>query len=83
MSSDGTAIDLSYTHPIGADDVIVMPEWSSDLTDWFPLGEEFGLTAIEPDGNGDQRVSLRSTPEFFAMQPRMFIRLSADDLAGE
>ena len=73
---EGGAFTVSYTGNLAADDVRLVPQWSTDVLTWHELGTEGGLVlssriAIE---GGRQRVSIARQP---TAPPQMYFRLRA------
>lgn len=76
ITLDNGILTISYTQNLAADDVVVFPEWSTDLVEWSPLGDNFGLVSLTPQAEGRRTVVQTSIPEVFPLGSRLFVRLN-------
>ena len=75
VSSEGVNeyLTISFTRAIGADDVSIIVQVSSDLNTWDDLGTT--LLSATPNGDGTETVTYRSLT-LTSAEPKEFIRLS-------
>jgi hypothetical protein len=73
----GGTVTITYTQNLAADDLTLTPEWSTDLLNWQPLGDNFDLFSQSVAG-GRKTVVLISNPQLFPPSERLFFRLTAE-----
>ena len=66
--------NFSVTRRLGADAVMLYPEWSTDLGQWFP--QSFPLTSETPDAAGNSTLEWKLDP---APDGKAFIRLRVSE----
>ena len=69
----GIYLVLRYRHQIAADDVIVTPEWSTDMATWTALVDQLPPFVTNSDGTEDLA---RRSPQPVSTGARLYVRVS-------